>query len=500
MGYLRVLLFYTVFAVAVLPNVYLKFIMKNIFLSIVLYFLLAAVIPLVFFLHASGSSETLYVLLSWLIIFYGSARVTVNLLSERPSILGGMYGVFVYMNFGLATLMQVPFDAFFWPTSYSDSVLIQAYACVGLGCIAFELGFFAARNKKSNSSGLLNSILYRRCSAKRLNLVCIFAVPIVAFLIVLTGVYSSLFVSRSEVSVYSSSLIASSSLYVIADNALRFIPTAVAVLIGSFLTDTLRSRRGREVGAWPSFMYILFFLFYAIVSMLISNPISSPRLWVATCWGAILVVIFNYIGVDSRRYFPVFLLLAYVLVFPFADHFRHSLDSDKAQAFFDKGLINGISDNLRNGDFDGYQQIANTIVITDMNGYGLGYQVLGSLLNFIPRSMWGGKPEGTGVYIAIESGYSFHNLSSPLWAEGFVDFSWPGTFLYLLICGYVFSLLDKGGYGGGGMLCVVVSAVFSCYTIIFLRGAMIFTAPTFWVLGILLFLIYFHQGRLVNRR
>ena len=60
----------------------------------------------------------------------------------------------------------------------------------------------------------------------------------------------------------------------------------------------------------------------------------------------------------------------------------------------------------------------NIVKYVHFEGYTYGYQVLGLFTFWIPREIWLGKPLASGVIAASFLGYSFTNVSSPLWAEG----------------------------------------------------------------------------------
>jgi len=51
-------------------------------------------------------------------------------------------------------------------------------------------------------------------------------------------------------------------------------------------------------------------------------------------------------------------------------------------------------------------------------------QFAGVLLFWVPRTLWTTKPVDTGGYIAAGRGYSFTNLSAPLWIEFYLNGSW----------------------------------------------------------------------------
>jgi len=463
----------------------------RILIAAFLFVLMAIVLPALL-VTGAGRGDFVFVVLSLSLIAYGAIRVVFGIVSPRPSLLVAMYGVFVYMNLGLAPLLQAPYRQFPWPSNYSDGVILGVYACLGWGCLAFELGVWLAQRKGEGRILFIDKIFMLPCSIPRLNFLCLAGIPLLGGLFLLTGWHHALFVSRSEVGVFAVGTLSTSPLVVIALTLLRLFPLVITVLLGLLLLEQWRASSREKKGGWPIVVYIGFLFFYGLMAVLITNPVSSPRYWVATVWGGILITGMHFIKIDARRWFPVVLLLGYLVVFPIADHFRRSLDSDKAQAFVEGGIFSGIRNNLRGGDFDGFQQIANAISVSQENGFTWGRQLAGTVLNFVPRSMWGGKPEQTGAYLAYMSGYNYYNLSCPLWAEGYVDFSWIGTFVYLFLCGYGLVMIERGrAREGSCSLGAILAIIFSCYSIFFLRGALMNVAPFIWTLASLLLFLCF---------
>jgi hypothetical protein len=72
-----------------------------------------------------------------------------------------------------------------------------------------------------------------------------------------------------------------------------------------------------------------------------------------------------------------------------------------------------------------------------------GYQLLGVLLFFVPRSLWASKPIGSGYLIAHENDYYFDNLSMNFLGEGYINFGIIGVGLFAMLIGYINAKLDR---------------------------------------------------------
>lgn len=86
---------------------------------------------------------------------------------------------------------------------------------------------------------------------------------------------------------------------------------------------------------------------------------------------------------------------------------------------------------------------ANTITyVQSKRGHTYGRQLAGSVLFAVPRSLWPGKPMDTGVVIGQWMGAANTNLSSPVWAELWIDFGPVGMTAGFVALGYAAARVD----------------------------------------------------------
>jgi hypothetical protein len=97
---------------------------------------------------------------------------------------------------------------------------------------------------------------------------------------------------------------------------------------------------------------------------------------------------------------------------------------------------------MRIGDFDVYGQIVRIVQYVDEQGLAMGKQLLGACLFFVPRSTWPDKPIGTGAHVMHYHQAKFANVSAPLWAEGFINFSYVGFLSLPLLAMMIVARLD----------------------------------------------------------
>ncbi len=183
------------------------------------------------------------------------------------------------------------------------------------------------------------------------------------------------------------------------------------------------------------------------------------------------------------------MLLAMFSLFQWLNVLRHY---DSSSSSLEENIQDPIT-YLKQMDFDGFQTTMNTVKHTDMYGYTYGNQLLSSILFFVPRSIWKGKGEGTGIMVGRDLGYSMTNLSTPLPAEFYIDFSYAGAWLGGLFVGYLYRRMDyvcAAGIDYGKMnLYLIMVAIATSYTIYGMRGTLLALVNAFGPMAILVFLV-----------
>jgi hypothetical protein len=249
--------------------------------------------------------------------------------------------------------------------------------------------------------------------------------------------------------------------------------STTAAIVGSFCTMPLlvawlglvqlRHQR-REAGQTSSLVLPAIVLCALLFSV---NPISSPRYIFGTVILSILAGIGAYATATRVRIMSVAFLVALVFVFPVADAFRRSHIPD----FSDLGLIN----SMTSGDFDAFGQVNNTVHYVMSEGITWGRQAAGVLLFWIPRSYWPDKPVDTGEFLAEYRGYTFENLSAPIWSELFINGGWIVLVLGMLALGVFMRLRDDRAITAKllGQQPPVLSVILPFYMFILLRGSLL---------------------------
>jgi hypothetical protein len=166
-----------------------------------------------------------------------------------------------------------------------------------------------------------------------------------------------------------------------------------------------------------------------------------------------------------------------LFLFPLMNVFRYDESQvGQRQNFF--------SEYMNNPDYDAFFQIANAYSFVNDGLVVPMRQLMGSLLFWVPRSFWPGKPEDTGIMLADYRGYSFTNLSAPMWSELLVNGGVVAVVIGFLILGaWVRTLDDKmapahasGGWWG------LVGSVLPAYSLILWRGSLLQATGAFVVM------------------
>lgn len=224
----------------------------------------------------------------------------------------------------------------------------------------------------------------------------------------------------------------------------------------------------------------------------IMNPISSARYLAGT---AILAVAAAFGLFATRMRFRVTacgFLVGMLLIFPLADAFRYSRSGELKST-------NPIQ-SLLSGDYDSFAQLMNGYLVGAREGIQPGKQFLGVLLFWVPRAWWVDKPLDTGPFIATERGYSFTNLSAPLWIEFFLNGGWLLLAVGMFALGFALHRWDTKlniQCDVNGMPSVL-GCILPFYLMILLRGSLLQAASFLFCIAV--FPAFVVQRKKLNTR
>lgn len=164
-----------------------------------------------------------------------------------------------------------------------------------------------------------------------------------------------------------------------------------------------------------------------LIMLITLFPTALARNATAMYWLPVVFLLSNFI--KRKNVFVLVMLLGILVVFPLLENFRHWSGS----------FVIGLSfDFLNEMHFDASQ---NFMIIMKHRIVTWGWQLLGALLFWFPRSLWEAKPVGSGHFVA--GNYSdFTNISMPWFAEGYINFGYVGIAVFTMVLSWFCSFYD----------------------------------------------------------
>jgi oligosaccharide repeat unit polymerase len=230
-----------------------------------------------------------------------------------------------------------------------------------------------------------------------------------------------------------------------------------------------------------NFQTVLLFLFL----ILAASPLSMSRFGTAVMY--MPIIFFS----RALFIFPVYNLILFFslfIIFPLLNLLRKpDFFLILAKDFYAYWIS-----LFSSGDFDAYQSLM-LVVKHDLVTYG--YQFLGPLLFFIPRSLWPEKPVGSGDYLSTTIGLTFDNISASLITEGYINFGVLGVCLYGIILGALVSKFDYKFWNCSSRKASILTRVRYIYSIpaffFMMRGDLMSSISSFVGILLALEIIYF---------
>ncbi len=162
------------------------------------------------------------------------------------------------------------------------------------------------------------------------------------------------------------------------------------------------------------------------VFIIVNFPLALPRYLLASCYAGLLLSLATVFWIRRRQAFTLVLIGLLAVVFPVLSVARWEPARTREKASAGLTLISG---SFTRGDYDAYAQTARTVDYVARHGHTGGRQLLTALAFAVPRRVWPHKSIGSGALVAQAAGKSFTNVSSPLPAEGLINFGPVGALL-----------------------------------------------------------------------
>ncbi len=400
------------------------------------------------------------ILLAILSTTYSGAHLALLATGGRKKLFSLTFWVFSYVWLGLVPLVQLATEDYPWPGNYDEWVSAYTLVIVLVGYIAYDIGSWVGGLCYHKYGGLAP---YRfSLSKRRAYLLSLFA-GVAALIAVQQLGGADVIIAASRYSLdQEPDPEAPKAALLIWETLLR-VPAYIALLTVWYFW---LNRKALLTRRWQKVRHMAILLPLLLLNLAVNDPISLNRFYLGTILFSFAVI---SLGWNERRSFSAWvagLVLALVLIFPYLDIFR-----EESQSLTIAPVTTQLASN---GDYDAFQQIANTVEFVSADGITFGRQLLGALFFWVPRAIWSGKPVGSGQMVAEHVGYDFSNLSSPLWAEAYINAGLIGVVAILLLFGLVTSLLQSGYVAsmekGGLTLIGGLVPILAGFQFFFLRG------------------------------
>jgi oligosaccharide repeat unit polymerase len=451
------------------------------FLGLQMFFLLAFGIPVVMLSMLADFSLNAESLLGWVIIAYSSLRLAFLAVAGKKQLISLTFWVFVYVWFGVAAMLQLLVGWFPWRGSYSTETIGEAFMVVYLGLLAYELGRLLALRRAAKVKALF---IHRQVDVKRTLLYVVFAVITTIICIDYLGGPASLLVSRETFIKHMLEISRGQgkASYMMLAAMLR-----VPAFIGTVLLLALWINRDKKRIIHSKAVHFLLLLLVSLLNFFVNNPMASARAWIGTIVISLLFIRIAWRRPHSFASWTIGLIFMFIVVFPYADLFRRSLDP----SFHQIGGTSASEQLIKNGDYGSFQQVLNGVVYVQKCGLSYGSQILGTLFVWVPRSIWGDKPIDTAELVAVHMGYRYTNLEMPLWAEMYVDGGMVAVAIGLFVFGMLTAICERAYLANQNKDSLtfinLFVPVFAAYQILLIRGDLMSTFS--WIFAITVFML-----------
>lgn len=211
---------------------------------------------------------------------------------------------------------------------------------------------------------------------------------------------------------------------------ISFVPAGLATTALTLCVFLLRNINIRRHRGSQLLLLVALSAVSLIMVLVYANPIANTRFMALAAFGPALLLLWQPTRALRGLVTVGVLFFAFLLAYPLAPILQgHALSIDVS-------IFAGV-------DFDGFQQIINTMIYADATGHTGGIYLLSALGFFIPRGLWDTKASPASLDVAAASDYVFVNLSLPIHAEIYLEFGWIGILLASWLVAWLWCTLDQ---------------------------------------------------------
>jgi hypothetical protein len=212
-----------------------------------------------------------------------------------------------------------------------------------------------------------------------------------------------------------------------------------------------------------------------VMVFLTKNPFFDRRNSLGPIYLTLVCIAFPYITSNAKNFF-IFLFTILVIAFPASSIFTHHDPSNWGDILTSNLLFEEISGHFVNMHYDAWANFVGTVDYVEKTGYKVGVQALGSLLFYVPRAVWLGKPissgQTLGEYLSQYYQLWFQNISCPFPAEGYIDFGPLGVIIFAIALAWYTRRLDML-VTSNNTITKISAIYFSLFLLFVLRGSLL---------------------------
>ncbi len=225
--------------------------------------------------------------------------------------------------------------------------------------------------------------------------------------------------------------------------------------------------------------YKIVYIFLILILIIITkNPIIERRSGLGPTY-LMLLYIFIPKVFDTNSKILVTFILIFVILFPLSAIFTNTSYSTWTESTWQNlGKISfskTIYGHFNSLHYDAWANVDSAVRFTTGYGYQYGLQLMGVVFFFVPRAIWPDKPIATGHLVGefLKNDFTmwFDNLSSPIIAEGYVDFGIFGVVLFGIVLAMVAHRINTISYKHDKLK--KYTAIYVAFSLMFvLRGSL----------------------------
>jgi hypothetical protein len=435
---------------------------------------LGCIAPLVLMPPSPDFTLALYILLATTI--YSAGRLTMTMLGPDRSLARFFFWSFAYVFLGLVAVAQVTSNTFPQRIQPSEEMVLYAAVIDAVFLVAFDVAWKLVTSHRTPRAPR------RELALPRVQALAVMAIIVSIYELYTHGGVSSLIHNRQTFTAAFSPGTNGLGLINLPDKSVRSVSVLLLsgpIFVAAYCFLVLSRKLDRGLGALGAFTVAW--------ALFVSNPIAQPRQWSGT---VIISLFLAWRGPLTRRWFIGFgcgVLFLLLVLYPLAGRFRFAPGEQAVRTVSISKQFSELP------DYDAFQQVASTVGYVDRNGFTNGEQIEASVLFWVPRKYWEGKPRDAGYLVGTDLGYASTgntNLSSPMPAEAYIDGGVPLVVLYGTLLGWLVRRVDDyvASTPGWSPIALLVP-IMAVYQLIILRGPLLPTVGTSIALALMLLLV-----------